>query len=97
MTAARRPLQRMSFAVLMLLFFLGSVAPVLSAQPDARVLMVHDGGTLLPSSSADPVFMMRILLSHFAEEVVVQNSETYDPAMVGGFDAVVFLVLEQGV
>jgi len=97
MTEARRPLKRTFFAVLTLLFFMGPVAQEVSAQPGTRILMVHDGGSLLPSSSADPVFMMRVLLSHFAEEVVVQGRETYDPAIAGAFDAVVFLVLERGV
>lgn len=62
-----------------------------------RVLLVHDSGSLLPSSTADPVFMMRILLSHFAVEVVVKDSGGFASEDAANYDGVVILSTQEGV
>ncbi|MDO9509407.1 MAG: DUF2334 domain-containing protein [Thermovirgaceae bacterium] len=62
-----------------------------------RVLLVHDSGDLLPSSTADPVLMMRVLLSHFAKEVVVRGSGDFVPKDGENFDGVVILSTLEGV
>ena len=62
-----------------------------------RVLLVHDSGGLLPSSSADPVLMMQIILSHFAEEVAVKGTSEFSPADGTNYDGVVILATLEGV
>ena len=62
-----------------------------------RVLLVHDSGDLLPSSTADPVLMMQVLLSHFADEVVVKNSTGFVPDDAANYDGVVILSTQEGV
>ncbi|HDQ93147.1 MAG TPA: DUF2334 domain-containing protein, partial [Synergistetes bacterium] len=62
-----------------------------------RVLLVHDSGDLCPSSTADPVLMMTILLSRFAGEVVVGGGADYSEEILSGFDVVVILSTAEGI
>lgn len=62
-----------------------------------RILLVHDSGDLLPSSTAEPVLMMRILLSHFADEVAVKSSNDFTPEDAANYDGVVILSTQEGV
>ena len=62
-----------------------------------RVLLVHDSGGLLPSSTADPVLMMKILLSHFSTEVVVKNSANFAPEDAANYDGLIILSTQEGV
>ncbi len=72
--------------------------PAEARQPGrGRVLLVHDSGDLLPSSTADPVLMMSILLSRFAEEVTIGGGGDYSREILSGFDGVVIVSTIEGI
>jgi hypothetical protein len=72
--------------------------PAEAGQPGKeRILLVHDSGDLLPSSTADPVLMMSILLSRFADEVIIGGGGDYSREILSGFDAVVIVSTAEGI